>query len=124
MSSAPRIADITTNDPVSVSPGLPVADAASRMKELACRHLPVVDGRQLVGIVSAKDLGRGGATVADVMTPEPWTIGPDERSDVAAAAMALRKVSCLPVVDGGTLVGILTTYDLLDAFVKYFRSQS
>lgn len=43
--------------------------------------------------------------------------------EVAAATMANRKISCLPVMDGNVLVGIVTTYDLLDALANRLRAQ-
>ena len=46
------------------------------------------------------------------------TIGPDEQSSDAAAIMAKKKIGCLPVVKKGKLVGILTSTDILRAYVK------
>lgn len=51
-----RVADYMTELPVTVSPDEDVTVAASRMAELGVRHLPVVDGHQLVGMLSMRDL--------------------------------------------------------------------
>jgi CBS domain-containing protein len=86
------------------------------------RHLPVLRGARLVGVVSERDvlahLAEGGPSarrerIASVMTAPVLTVGP--ATDVAAAAqrMAAATVGCLPVVDRGRLVGMLTRSDIL-----------
>jgi acetoin utilization protein AcuB len=128
--SITRVADVMTPDPMVIEPEATVADAYNTMKSLGFRHLPVVRDKQLIGILSTNDVGRLGATVDEimqrdvgsVMTPNPITIGPEEPIEKAAATMALRKVSCLPVVEGPDLVGIVTTYDLLDALARRLRT--
>jgi CBS domain-containing membrane protein len=96
------------------------------------RHLPVVDARGVVcGIVSQRDLFRGalakalgyGRTaerrlhstlrVKEVMSPKVVTIGPFEPLANAARLMLEHKVGCLPVIDGGKLLGILTESDFV-----------
>jgi acetoin utilization protein AcuB len=123
---ATQVSDIMTPDPHVIQPSATVRDACALMKEHGIRHVPVVDGALLVGIISITDVGRLGATlpaildrtIADSMTPNPLTIAPDEPIESAAAQMGLRKVYSLPVVADGRLVGIITTYDLLDALVR------
>jgi CBS domain-containing protein len=124
---ATQVADIMTEDPRVIEPSAKVRDAYALMKEHGFRHVPVVENDRLVGIFSTTDVGRIGATlpvilersVADTMTPNPYTIAPDEPIESAAAQMGLRKINCLPVVNAeGKLVGIVTTYDLLDALVR------
>ncbi|HRW37768.1 MAG: CBS domain-containing protein [Acidimicrobiales bacterium] len=66
-----------------------------------------------------EDLRRAlGSTVADVMTPEPVTIGSDATVEDAATSMHDEKVSRLPVVDGGQLVGIVSRTDILRAILS------
>ncbi len=123
---ATQVSDIMTADPLVIQPSATVREAWAMMKEHGIRHVPVVDGAALVGIISITDIGRIGATlpvildrtVADSMTSNPLTIGPEEPIESAAAQMGLRKVYSLPVVADGRLVGIVTTYDLLDALVR------
>jgi CBS domain-containing protein len=115
----PEVATIGRNDEAAL------ADQIMAVGRI--RHLPVVDedGR-LVGILSRRDLFRGALAsalgygqhaqdkvlhllrVKDVMTPEPRTIGPDAPLAEAADLLLKHKISCLPVVEGDTLVGILT----------------
>ncbi|HEX7127028.1 MAG TPA: CBS domain-containing protein [Thermodesulfobacteriota bacterium] len=118
---------------VRVRASTPVPQARRLMRHYTVRHLPVVRGARLVGIVTDHDLllappGRTGAgwdgntdrrlaasSVRDVMSRPVVTIGPDETIGRAAGLMLACKVSCLPVLDGDRLVGILTTADLLHA---------
>jgi acetoin utilization protein AcuB len=120
-----------TSDPIFISSHETIATAHATMAEKGFRHLPVVDGGRLVGVLSKTDVGRLALDVpelmekriAELMTPNPMTIGPDEHIEVAAANMALRKINCLLVVRHGELVGIVTTYDLLDALARRLRGQ-
>ena len=109
---------------------LQVAD--DLMRTVRCRHLPVLDedGR-LAGIVSQRDLfqsallralGYGSrardhvlssVVVKEVMTETVITITPDTTLAEAARVMSERKIGCLPVVEQGTLVGILTEGDFV-----------
>jgi CBS domain-containing protein len=97
------------------------------------RHMPVLDhrGDDLVGVLSQRDLFRGALaralgygthaqdkllgtlTIADVMTNDPVTTTPDTLLADAAQLMIDRKIGCLPVVENGALVGILTETDFL-----------
>jgi acetoin utilization protein AcuB len=73
-------------------------------------------------VVSSHDLGgseagesaRRGKSVAEVMTSRPVTVAPDTTVREAANRLRGRKIGCLPVVEKGRLVGIVTTTDLLD----------
>ncbi|MEK6607070.1 MAG: CBS domain-containing protein [Myxococcota bacterium] len=117
------VRDVMTPDPMAVPPSLPLGVAAAQMRERGIRHLPVVLDGALIGVVSNKDLARGGATVGEAMTANPMTVRTEDRVEVAAAAMALHKVSCLPVLEDVRLVGIVTTYDLLDALARRLRDR-
>ena len=97
------------------------------------RHMPVVDGEgMLVGVISQTDLLRAAASnceddtplveremrlgrilVGDVMNREPVTIDPETEVGTAARVMLRERINCLPVVDHGRPVGILTSFDLL-----------
>ncbi len=85
------------------------------------RHFPVVHDDRLVGIVSDRDLraargeGRRDDTpIAEIMSADVITLGPDETLSRAAELMADQKLGALPVVDDGRLVGILTLTDLVE----------
>ncbi len=101
------------------------------MKLAGIRHLPVVDERVVVGIVSHRDLLSAAVSsaleasagdelrlrtvlVEDVMTRDPYTIGLDATLRDAATLMLRHKIGCLPVVDETTrLVGMVSETDLL-----------
>ncbi|SMF17471.1 CBS domain-containing protein [Pseudobacteriovorax antillogorgiicola] len=100
-------------------------DIARRiMKEANFRHLPVInqDG-SLVGILSDRDLlscqncpsdADSIETVEQCMTPNPLTCTKDISMQEVAKIMIDRKIDCLPIVEGGELVGLITSTDLLE----------
>jgi acetoin utilization protein AcuB len=104
-----------------------LATAAHRMHWTPCRHLPVVKDREVVGVISERDIlawlgaDRGLDGPADlvraVMTAPAAIATPDEDIGEAAARMISRRVGCLPVVTGGKLIGIVTRGDLLGRIV-------
>ncbi len=110
-----------TRAPVSVTPQTPVAEVTRLMRSEGIRHVVVVDGGDLVGIVSDRDV-RGAArdaTAAGMMTEIVLTVAPETPLTDAARAMLERKVGALPVLDGDRLVGILSQADALEALLAY-----
>lgn len=114
---------------VVVPPELPARVALAYMEEREIRRLPVVEEGRLVGIVTKSDLmtlvGRERQTrrgrckiVSDVMTGHPWIVAPDEALENAAALMLDKKVSGLPVVEDGKIVGIITESDVFRALCQ------
>ena len=124
------VADAMTGGPVTVSPRATVAAAMSAMRRGRFRHLPVVAGAELVGVVSERDLetwpGAGvevaeslaDRPVAEVMTSQPVTVWPDEPVEVAARLLVDNAIGCLPVVAEEGLVGILTVSDLFSVLLQ------
>lgn len=87
------------------------------------RHLPVISERRVVGIVSERDVltalgsaavkaGRR-AHVRDFMRTPATTAAPDDDVESAAVLLAEKKIGCLPVVEDGEVIGLVTTTDLL-----------
>ena len=130
--------DLMTVNPLLVAPHTKLKDVVRMMRVEGYRQLPVVEeGSHLVGIVTDRDvrlainspLFNGAAernrvlldtlTVADCMTPSPLTVTPDTPAYRAAEMLIVFKVGALPVVEAGTsvVVGIVTTSDVLGAFV-------
>jgi CBS domain-containing protein len=101
----------------------PARDAWDRMRQDAIRHLVVVHGRDIVGVISSRDLGgprgkvvRERATVGDLMVPAPVVADREMHVKDAANLMRGRSIGCLPIVgERGALVGIVTVFDLLEA---------
>ncbi len=105
----------------------------------AIRHVPVLAGRQLVGILSERDVlgimvqqrraacglkaGKAyflppGVRVDEAMTPDPVVVSPDTDIEAAARLLITHKIGCLPVVDRGRVVGIITETDILGVFTE------
>jgi CBS domain-containing protein len=110
--------------------------AASVMTWRHIRHVPVEDDDgKLVGLVSHRSLLRllahGGpatgdetcVTVRDIMTAKPLTVTSATPTLEALEVMRKNRVGCLPVVDDDNLVGIVTSYDFLDASARLFKQE-
>jgi len=116
-----RLLDIMSRNVKTITSDESADEAFSQMKAGKFHHLVVVDDRKhVVGVVSDRDLGgRGGAaarrnqTVADVMTAEPATAGPEMTVREAANLLRGRSIGCLPIVEKNRVVGIITTTDML-----------
>ncbi|HXQ20307.1 MAG TPA: CBS domain-containing protein [Candidatus Acidoferrales bacterium] len=105
---------------ISVQRQDPIAATRTLMHKHGVRQFPVVQQERLVGIVTDRDLRSAPAsakTVSEVMTSKPTTVGPDVAVDEAARLLRTHKIGALPVVENGTLIGILAGADVLDAFV-------
>jgi acetoin utilization protein AcuB len=128
-----NISKYMTQKLIAVSPDTTVKNAFLTMRSRRVRHLPVVDGEKLVGIISDRDLRRprwaetiddwtsyyqldDDMTVKDVMTSRPETVR--TRDDILKAVKIFRerRYGALPVLNKtGELVGILSAQDLLQA---------
>ena len=122
-------------DVVTVQPTDSFLHAMDLIRGRGIRHLPVVEGRQVVGIVTDRDLRQASAspatllsvqelhyllhkmTVAEIMTKPAITIGPDDTVEEAARLLLKHRIGGLPVVRDGDLVGIITETDILEAFL-------
>lgn len=119
-----RVADIMTNASVTESPSDSLRSAAETMWRQQTGSLLVMDGDDLVGIITERDVMKAVAQdkdvattpVSDVMTRDVLTISPDTSAHEAARHMASRWIRHLPVVDGGTVVGVVSQRDLVGVF--------
>jgi acetoin utilization protein AcuB len=114
-----RIGEVMTVRVETVPAGESAENALRIMRAKRIRHLVVKLGGEAVGVVSIRDLDtlageRSICTVADVMSTPAVTCNPRMTIRQAANLLRGRTIGCLPVLDGGKLVGILTTTDLLD----------
>jgi acetoin utilization protein AcuB len=111
--------------------------AMDTLKDREIRHLPVLKGgAKLVGILTETDIKQASPSIAtaleirevyylldkikvkQIMTKRPYTISPTAPIEEAAMVMRDKKIGCLPVMEEGRLVGILTETDILDAFIE------
>jgi CBS domain-containing protein len=130
-----------TTDVITVTPDLPLKEAARLLLERRVSGVPVVDDTRVVGVLSEADLAQlergdfdrdhgtfrsrdrkrsvGGArTVADVMTTPVIAVSPAWTVAGAAALMLDKGVNRLPVVSAGRLAGIITRADVVRAFAR------
>ena len=126
---------------VTVRPDAPVAEAQHLMRHRRIRHLPVVEGERLAGIITDRDVRTtlpSPATslavgeirylldrllVERVMTRSVITIGPDAPIADAVGLVLAHRIGALPVVEDDRLVGIITETDLLRAFAATLRGR-
>jgi acetoin utilization protein AcuB len=131
-----NVSDLMITSPITADPQMPVLEARQLMISKRIRHLLVMDGPKLAGILTDRDIRLNmpspatslsiwelnyliaRMTVGSVMTKKLVTVGPRQDAREAALVMLDNKVGALPVVDRGQLVGIVTETDLLRAFVK------
>ncbi len=116
-----RIADIMTKDVQSVSASTDLQTVARHMRDLDVGVIPVVDGGQLLGIITDRDIviraiaagtNPQQGTAGDHMSPDPSTVSPDDDVQRATEIMAREQIRRLLVVENGTLVGILSIGDV------------
>jgi acetoin utilization protein AcuB len=135
-----RVVDIMTRDPLTVTPSETVGQAEELMAENKIRQLPVVRGRELVGIITDRDLrsflssallstpeAREQALstkVIDVMTTDPLTLASDDELQEAVQLLLDEKIGGIPVVDEAEgLVGIVTYVDMLRCFLNRLQEE-
>lgn len=116
-----NISEIMTTNVQTVAPDTDLVTVATYMRDLDVGVLPVANGNQLVGIITDRDLvvraladgvNVQQASVGDYMSTNPTTITPHDNVQRAAQIMAREQIRRLPVVDNGTLVGIISIGDV------------
>jgi acetoin utilization protein AcuB len=123
-------------DLVTIAKNERMTVAKKLLKEKNIRHLPVVDGKKLVGLVTNMDIRKAEAspatsleirelhylldklTVGEIMTRNVITISPDISIEEATILLHDNKIGCLPVVEDGNLVGIITENDVMEILIE------
>jgi len=128
-----RLEEVMQTEVATLTPDerLDLADDVMQLGRV--RHLPVLEGQRLVGIVSNRDLLAASLSTAldfesgqrrtflrsidvgEVMTPNPSTLPPSATVGDAADLIVARKFGCVPIVDGDVFLGLVTETDLLRA---------
>ena len=125
---------------ITISPKDTIEHAWDLLKIHSIHHLPVAQGKKLVGVVSDRDLRMAlmpwksskkdekefyylssEVTIEEIMTRRVLTAQPAMHVEDAAQIMRRNTVGCLPVVEGDELVGIITETDILDVFIEIMR---
>lgn len=125
----PALREIMTSTVSTVADDTPLSDAAQAMVRGRFGSVVVTRGSMILGILTERDVLRAAATgtdptaspVAEWMTPNPVTAGPDLDTEEAEEIMLGQGFRHLPVVDGGDLVGIVSLRDLLSARIARSR---
>ncbi len=120
-----RLREIMSS-PVSVAaPDDPAEAVWNRMRTEGIHHLVVRDARELLGVVSSRDLGGPGGksarkhlAIGELMVTDLVTATPDTTVRQAANLLRGRSIGCLPVLEGTRLVGMVTVSDLLELLGK------
>jgi CBS domain-containing protein len=127
-----NVSDLMTIYPVSIDQNANLNHALTVMKRVGCHHLPVIGSSgHVLGVVTVGDCEQalnGRLTVPDmivrmVMSPAPIIIEPDSSVEEAARLMLTHHIGCLPVMRGETLVGIITTSDLMIALINLLHDR-
>lgn len=129
------VADWMTRQVVTVGPDESVAHAMHLMKEKRIKHLPVLKDGRLVGVISDRDINAyapskatsldvfeinyllAKATVKESMGRKLTTTAPETPVEAAALVMLENDIGCLPVLEGGALVGIISDRDIFRSLV-------
>ena len=136
-----KIADIMTRNPMTIRSDNRLREALELMDENEFHHLPVLSpAGHVVGVITARDCRLAlqlpdivqeywkdeesvdRLSIGTVMSAAPIIVEPDTLVVEAARLVLTNYVSCLPVMLGETLIGIVTISDILVAFVKMYGS--
>lgn len=122
-----KVSTIMSSVPISVEGDATLSELVEMMDRLNIRHVPVTERGELAGMISDRDLleatGWGRSEGArekarNLMHGPVETIADSEDASFAAHRMLESGISCLPVVESGALVGVVTEHDVLKAFVE------
>lgn len=127
-----KISDIMATDVVTIGPDDSLDTAIDLFEKHQFRHLPVVERRALLSLLSERDVSRatgwrpfaqrkaagqrGPMTVREIMRDRVVTLSPDHDVEAGASMMIGKRVGAIPILSSGQFVGLVTTRDLLAAF--------
>ena len=128
-----RVRDYMTSDPQTLDTKNTLLDAVLMLRRLELRHIPILEDGRLIGVLTDRDVGRVAPSmlmglspqdynrvfedtpVAKVMTRNLLSTTPEAPLAEAVHLLYNHKVGCLPVLEDGRLVGIITVADMLRA---------
>lgn len=128
----PPISKYMTTTPVTIGDDQTIAAASRVMHEHRIRHLPVLHGGKLVGILTTrdvalietlKDVDPKVVTVEEAMTQMPYTTSPDTPVDQVAAEMAEHKYGAAIVTQNDHVVGVFTSVDACAVLAEVFTTR-
>ena len=128
----PHVEKYMTPSPYSVGQEQSLAQAHRLMRDHHIRHLPVLHGGRLVGVLSDRDLhlietlrdvDPDKVTVEEAMSPTVYAVSPRAGLDEVVRELAAHKYGCAVVEDNGKLVGVFTTVDAMRAFADLLETR-
>lgn len=128
----PSVQKYMTTSPHTIGKDQSLAHAHAILKEHRIRHLPVLDGGALVGMLTERDLALieslssvdpSGLKVEDAMTPQPFSVQPDSPLDQVAQEMAEKRYGSAVVVNNNKVVGIFTAVDAMSALADLLHTR-
>ena len=134
MSEIPAIESVMITSPISIDMGEPVRAAQDRMIDHEIRHLPVLDGERLVGILSDRDIAAlesdpaweeraESLKVRDVCTMDFYAVELDTPLDAVLLEMADRRIGSVIVTRKGEVAGMFTATDACRRFAETLRAR-
>jgi CBS domain-containing protein len=121
------VGDWMSKAPMAVRDDTSIREGMSLMKDADVRHLLVLDGPRLIGILSNRDLRRLVTTdpglpllagpVRSIMSEGPVSVAPEAPLVTAARLLLEQRIGALPVRDGERIIGIFTVPDALEALL-------
>lgn len=132
MKTMPTISKYMTTQPHTINSQLTLAQAEKVMNEYRIRHLPVLEGGKLIGVLSDRDIKMVSSfkdvdptrvTVEEACTFDPITVSPNAPLDEVVSLMAEKRIGSVLVVDNHKLVGIYTWVDALRAFYEILHQR-
>lgn len=125
------IESIMTREVITVSEDMLAEDAHEKIQQLGVHHLIVLKGAEVVGVLSDRDMGGKsgemmykGKTVGELTSKDLVSIAPYDSVEDAAKILRGYNIGCLPVIDEGQLVGIVTISDLLTLIAQGVYEES
>jgi len=137
-----KVGNYMTAEPFTIGEDESMSEAILMLRRHQIRHLPVVSGNRLVGIVTDRDLRRASPSllsgvseedyqhvldstpVSRIMTRDPFTVRLDTEIVDAVRVLVEKKISSLPVVNEEELVGIFTDVDALHVLLELLKESS
>jgi len=132
------ISHIMTKSVVTVNQNDDLKEVVTKLKSNSIRHIPVVNGKEVIGIISRTDINRltfgalfdsqDGAdeaildmlTISQIMTSKPKTVSSETVIKDLAEIFVKEEFHALPVVDNGVLKGIVTTTDVIRYLLEQY----
>jgi acetoin utilization protein AcuB len=128
----PQIQKYMTAAPHSIGSEQTIATASSMMREHHIRHLPVLHGGRLLGILTDRDVSLietfrdvdpTKVSVEEAMTEQPYSVSPEAPLDEVVETMAAKKYGSAVIVQNHKVVGIFTTVDACEALGQLLRTR-